>query len=98
MTACLINGDVPQEVVRRLLDHSTHHMTARYARLSQQTIRAKWEAARKVDIRGLDVSPPEGPLADAEWMKNNLARAKRRYQTATAPCPSSSAASSPTPA
>jgi hypothetical protein len=63
-------------VVRRLLDHSTHHMTARYARLSQQTIRAKWEASRKVDIRGLDVSPPEGPLADAEWMKNNLARAK----------------------
>jgi hypothetical protein len=59
-----------------LLDHSTHHMTARYARLSQQTIRAKWEAARKVDIRSVEISPPEGPLADAEWMKNNLARAK----------------------
>jgi integrase len=72
----LINGDVPQEVVCRLLDHSTHHMTARCARLSQQTIRAKWEAARKVDIRGVEVNPPEGPLADAEWMKNNLARAK----------------------
>lgn len=72
----LINGDVSQEVVRRLLDHSTHHMTARYARLSQQTIRAKWEAARKIDIQGLEVSPPEGPLADAAWMKDNLARAK----------------------
>ena len=72
----LINGDVPQEVVRRLLDHTTHHMTARYARLSQHTIRTKWEAARKVDVLGRQVNPPEGPLADAEWMKNNLARAK----------------------
>lgn len=72
----LINGDVPQEVVRRLLDHSSHQMVARYARLSQQTIRAKWEAARKVDVHGREISPPEGPLADAEWMKNNLARAK----------------------
>jgi len=72
----LINADVPQEVVRRLLDHSTHHMTARYARLSQQTIRAKWEAARKVDVNGRTLEPTEGPLAEAEWMKNNLARAK----------------------
>jgi integrase len=53
----LINGDVSQEVVRRLLDHTTHTMTARYARLSQDTIRAKWQAARKVDIHGVDVAP-----------------------------------------
>jgi hypothetical protein len=72
----LINGDVSQEVVRRLLDHTTHTMTARYARLSQQTIRAKWEAARKVDIHGLDVAPPDGDLADAQWMRNNVERAK----------------------
>jgi integrase len=72
----LINSDVSQEAVRRLLDHSTHHMTARYARLSDQTIRAKWEAARKVDVHGAEVRPPKGELADAEWMKNNLARAK----------------------
>ena len=72
----LINGDVSQEVVRRLLDHTTHTMTARYARLSQQTIRGKWEAARKVDIRGVDVVPPGGDLADAQWMRNNVERAK----------------------
>lgn len=71
----LINSEVPQEVVRRLLDHNSHHMTARYARLSQQTIRAEWEAARKVDIHGVDVDPPDGTLADAVWMKDNLARA-----------------------
>jgi integrase len=72
----LINSDVSQEVVRRLLDHTTHIMTARYARLSQQTIRAKWEAARKVDVRGIDVTPPDGDLADAQWMRTNLERAK----------------------
>lgn len=72
----LINGDVSQEIVRRLLDHTTHTMTARYARLSQDTIRAKWEAARKVDIRGVDVPPPVGDLADAQWMRSNVERAK----------------------
>lgn len=42
----LINADVPQEVVRRLLDHTSHEMTSRYARLSDHTIRQKWENAR----------------------------------------------------
>ncbi|MFB8369607.1 tyrosine-type recombinase/integrase [Pseudarthrobacter sp. NPDC055928] len=35
----LINADVPQEVVRRLLDHESHEMTARYARLKDETVR-----------------------------------------------------------
>jgi integrase len=35
----LINKDVPQEVVRVLLDHDSHQMTAHYARLHDQTIR-----------------------------------------------------------
>jgi integrase len=48
----LINRDVPQEVVRRILDHDSHMMTARYARLSDTTIRRHWEAARKVNING----------------------------------------------
>jgi len=30
----LINSEVSQEVVRRLLDHTSHTMTARYARLA----------------------------------------------------------------
>lgn len=33
----LINADVPQEVVRRLLDHESPEMTARYARLKDDT-------------------------------------------------------------
>lgn len=48
----LINNDVPQEVVRRLLDHTSHITTARYARLADTTIREQWERAQKVHIRG----------------------------------------------
>ena len=72
----LINNDVPQETVRRLLDHASHQMTAHYARLSDQTIREQWERARKVGINGEELPAETGPLAEAAWMKNNLARAK----------------------
>jgi integrase len=72
----LINADVPQEVVRRLLDHESPEMTARYARLRDDTIRRHWERARKINIQGetiiLDANTP---LSDAAWMKENLGRA-----------------------
>ena len=72
----LINRDVPQEVVRRILDHDSHAMTAHYARLSDTTIRRHWEAARKVDARGKTVTlDPDGPLAEAAWAKQRLSRA-----------------------
>jgi hypothetical protein len=71
------NNDVSQEVVRRLLDHTSHTMTARYARLADTTIRTQWERARKVDIHGQPVDTSgDGLLGDAEWMNHNLARAK----------------------
>lgn len=72
----LINSEVPQETVRRLLDHSSHHMTAHYARLSDKTIREQWERAQKVNARGESVATVSSPLAEAIWMNNNLARAK----------------------
>lgn len=72
----LINNEVPQETVRRLLDHDSHAMTSHYARLSDKTIRQQWERARKVNIAGEQLVADAGPLADAVWMKNNLARAK----------------------
>lgn len=76
--ACrLINSEVSQEVVRRLLDHTSHTMTAHYARLADSTIRDQWQRAQKINIRGEPVDlPDDGPLADAAWMKQNLARAK----------------------
>jgi len=72
----LINRDVPQEVVRQILDHDSPQMTAHYARLHDSTVRRHWEAARKVDIAGQAVVlDPDGPLAEAAWAKQRLGRA-----------------------
>ena len=72
----MINLDVPQEVVRRILDHDSHAMTAHYARLSDTTIRKHWEKARKVNATGQTVTlDPEGPLAEAAWAKQRIGRA-----------------------
>ncbi|GAA4475389.1 hypothetical protein GCM10023094_12790 [Rhodococcus olei] len=72
----LVNLDVPQEVVRRILDHDSHQMTGHYARLSDTSIRRHWEAARKVDSSGAEVTlDPDGPLAEAAWAKQRLGRA-----------------------
>ncbi len=72
----LINRDVPQHVVQKILDHETPEMTAHYARLTDTTVRRHWEAARKVNARGQTVSlDPAGPLAEAAWAKQQLSRA-----------------------
>ena len=72
----LINRDVPQHVVQKILDHETPEMTAHYARLTDTTIRRHWEAARKVNARGETVSfDPAGSLAEAAWAKQQLSRA-----------------------
>jgi integrase len=72
----LINRDVPQEVVRRILDHDSAQMTGHYARLHDSTVRRHWEAARKVDITGRTVDlDPAGPLAEAAWASQRLSRA-----------------------
>jgi integrase len=72
----LINRDVPQEVVRRILDHDSPQMTAHYARLHDTTVRRHWERARKVNIDGTPVVlDPAGPLAEAAWAKQRLGRA-----------------------
>jgi len=67
---------VPQEVVRKILDHDSHAMTAHYARLSDTTIRRHWEQARKVNVSGETVTiDPHGPLAEASWAKHRLSQA-----------------------
>ncbi len=69
----LLNLDVPQEVVRRLLDHESHQMTAHYARLHDQTVRRHWEQARKVNIAGEAVTiQPDSPLAEVQWTKHRV--------------------------
>jgi len=76
--ACrLINRDVPQEVVRVLLDHDSHKMTSHYARITDQTVRRHWEQATKVNTNGERVAlNPGGLLDQAQW-------AKTRYGMAT---------------
>lgn len=72
----LINNDVPQEVVRRILDHDSAQMTSHYARLHDTTVRRHWETARKVNIDGGAVTlDPDGPLAEAAWAKQRIGRA-----------------------
>ena len=56
-------------------------MTAHYARITDQTVRRRWEQATKVNINGERVSiDPDGPLAQAQW-------AKTRYGIATQTLP-----------
>ena len=72
----LINRDVPQHVVQKILDHDSPLMTAHYARLSDKTVREHWERARKVNAEGQPVQiSPGGPLGDAAWAKQQPSRA-----------------------
>ena len=73
----MINAGVPQHVIQRMLGHVTPQMTARYATLHDTTVRAAFDyyQLRRVDITGrrLDFDP-DGPTAEAEWVKHNLSR------------------------
>jgi hypothetical protein len=72
----LINRDVPQHVVQKILDHDSPQMTAHYAKLSDKTVREHWERARKVSASGQPVQiNPDGPLGDAAWTGQQLSRA-----------------------
>jgi ferredoxin len=56
-------------------------MTAHYARITDQTVRRRWEQATKVNVNGERVRiDPDGPLAQAQW-------AKTRYGLATQTLP-----------
>jgi integrase len=75
----LVNSDVDLFSVQTLLDHDSPEMTWRYARLSKETLRRKWEQGQqRINIRGeivaLDV---DGELSDAAWAKEQIARAKQ---------------------
>jgi hypothetical protein len=51
-------------------------MTAHYARITDQTVRRRWEQATKVNINGEGVGiDPDGPLAQAQWTKTRFGMA-----------------------
>jgi integrase len=75
----LVNNDVDLFSVQSLLDHDSPQMTWRYARLSKESLRRKWEQGQqRINIGGetvpLDV---DGDLSDAAWAKEQIARAKQ---------------------
>ena len=74
----LINADVPQHVIQRLLGHASPAMTAVYAHLHDSTIRAEFEryCQTRVDVEGQLLGfDPDAVTADAEWVKHRLSRA-----------------------
>jgi integrase len=75
----MVNADVPLQVVQQMLDHSSLEMTAHYARIHDATLRREWEKwQQRVNIRGERIAlGAEGPVAEAAWMKERLARAKQ---------------------
>jgi hypothetical protein len=66
-------------VIQRVLDHESIEMTARYARVADDTVErglAHWR--ERVNIRGERIAlPVDGPLAQAAWMKDRSSRAKQ---------------------
>jgi hypothetical protein len=77
--ARMINNDVSQPAVQRMLDHDSAEMTARYARIHDQTLRREWERyPQRINISGDIVHlDPAGRLSDAARALENLARAKQ---------------------
>jgi len=75
----MVNDGVPLSVIQRVLDHDSIEMTAHYAHLDDATI--KREIAlfhERVNIRGERIAlPTDGPLGEAAWMKERIARAKQ---------------------
>ena len=75
----MVNENIPLTVIAEVLDHGSMEMTARYARLHDETIKRavkRWH--ERVNIRGERIAlPVDGPLEEAAWMKERIARAKQ---------------------
>jgi integrase len=75
----LINSDVPQHVVQKLLGHASPGMTGHYAKVHDATIREAFDhyQSQRVNITGQRISyDPGAPTASAEWVKHNLNRVR----------------------
>jgi integrase len=75
----LVNSNVPLVVIQKLFDHASIEMTARYARLDDETLRREVDCwHERVNIRGERIAlPTDGPLGEAAWMKERIARARQ---------------------
>ena len=75
----MVNEKIPLTVIQKVLDHGSIEMTAHYARLHDETVKQevrRWH--ERVNIRGERIAlPVDGPLQEAAWMKERIARAKQ---------------------
>jgi site-specific recombinase XerD len=75
----MVNDGVPLPVIQKVLDHASMDMTARYAHLHDDTLRRelmRWH--ERVNVRGERIALPlHGPLEQAAWMKERIARARQ---------------------
>jgi site-specific recombinase XerD len=75
----MVNDGVPLPVIQKVLDHASMDMTARYAHLHDETLRRelmRWH--ERVNVRGERIALPQhGPLEQAAWMKERIARARQ---------------------
>jgi integrase len=75
----MVNEKIPLTVIQKVLDHGSIEMTAHYARLHDETVKQevrRWH--ERVNIRGERIAlPTDGPLEEAAWMKERIARAKQ---------------------
>jgi integrase len=73
----LINSDVPQHVVQKLLGHASPNMTGHYAKVHDATIREAFDhyQSKRVNVSGERLGyDRDAPTAPAEWVKHNLNR------------------------
>jgi Phage integrase family len=75
----LVNEGVPLSVIQRVLEHGSIRMTARYAHLDDETVKYEMDSFHdRVNVRGERIAlPVDGPLGEATWMKERIARAKQ---------------------
>jgi len=75
----MVNEKIPLTVIQKVLDHGSIEMTAHYSRLHDETVKQevqRWH--ERVNIRGERIAlPVDGPLQEAAWMKERIARAKQ---------------------
>lgn len=70
----MINAGVPQAIVQKYLGHESPQMTARYAHIHQDTLKAAFNSYQEtVDIRGiLYHNQSSQQIKDAKWLKHNI--------------------------
>jgi integrase len=79
LASSMVAEEIPLLTVQKVLDHDSIEMTAHYGRAHDSTVKqAMWRFHERVNVRGERIAlPVDGPLEEAAWMKERIARAKQ---------------------